>query len=115
MVPTDLETRAVSRKNGKENMKDYIGKEIVMGIRPENMHDEEMFLSTATDGIIDCNVDVTEMMGAETYLYLNCEGFYFTARVAARSMARPGDVIKVGIDLNRIHLFDKETEKTICN
>ena len=96
-------------------VKEYIGKEVILGIRPENLHDEEMFLSTASAGVIKANIDVTEMMGAETFLYFNCEGNNLTARVAPRSQARPGDVIDIAIDLNRIHLFDKDTEKTICN
>ena len=96
-------------------VKEYIGKEVMLGIRPENLHDEEMFLSTANAGVIKANIDVTEMMGAETFLYFNCEGNNLTARVAPRSQARPGDVIDIAIDLNRIHLFDKDTEKTICN
>ena len=74
-----------------------------------------MFLSTAKTGIIETTVDVTELMGAETYLYLNCEGINLTARVSPRSTARPQDVIKCAIDANRIHLFDKDTEKTIVN
>ena len=96
-------------------VKEYVGKDIMLGIRPENLHDEEMFLSTAAAGVIKANIDVTEMMGAETFLYFNCEGNNLTARVAPRSQARPGDVIDIAIDLNRIHLFDKDTEKTLCN
>ena len=94
---------------------EYVDKEIIMGIRPENIHDEEMFLSAATTGIVDATVDITEMMGAETYLYLTVEGISLTARVSPRSTARPQDVIKVAIDTNKLHLFDKETEKTIVN
>jgi multiple sugar transport system ATP-binding protein len=98
-----------------DELKNYVGKEIVLGIRPENIHDEEMFLSNATTGIINCDVEITEMMGAETYLYLLCEGIPLTARVSPRSTAKPQDTIKVAIDPNRIHIFDKETEKTIVN
>lgn len=98
-----------------ESVKDKIGKEVVMGIRPENIHDDEMFISTVSTGIVDCNVDVTELMGAETYLYLTCEGISLTARVDPRTPTRAGDVIKVALDVNRIHLFDKETEAVICN
>ena len=94
-------------------MKDYVDKEVVLGIRPENIHDEEMFLSAAKTGIIEATVEITEMMGAETYLYVTCEGTPLTARVSPRSSARPQDVIKLGIDPNRIHIFDKETEKSI--
>ena len=74
-----------------------------------------MYLSNATTGIIEANVEITEMMGAETYLYLECEGIPLTARVSPRSTARSGDRIRVALDPNRIHLFDKETEKTIVN
>jgi multiple sugar transport system ATP-binding protein len=55
------------------------------------------------------------MMGAETYLYLTCEGNSLTARVSPRTTAKPGDDIKVAIDPNRIHIFDKETERAIVN
>ncbi len=94
---------------------DLVDKEIIMGVRPENIHDEEMFLSAAKTGIIDADVEITEMMGAETYLYLTCEGINLTARVDPRSTARPQDTIKVAIDPNKIHIFDKETEKTVVN
>ncbi len=96
-------------------LENYVDKEIVMGVRPENIHDEEMFLSAAKTGVIDANVEITEMMGAETFLYLNCEGIPLTARVDPRSTARPQDTIKVAIDPNKVHIFDKETEKTIVN
>ena len=93
----------------------YVDKDIVLGIRPENVHDEPMYVNSATTGLINCNVEITEMMGAETYLYLLCEGISLTARVSPRSTARPGDEIQVALDPNKIHLFDKETEKTIVN
>lgn len=98
-----------------EELANYVGKEIILGVRPESIHDEEMYISNATTGVIDTTVEITEMMGAETYLYLLCEGIPLTARVSPRSTARPQDEIKVAIDPNRIHIFDKETEKTIVN
>ena len=96
-------------------LSNYVDKEIIMGIRPENIHDEEMFISSAKTGIIDADVEITEMMGAEVYLYLTCQGIPLTARVDPRSTARPQDTIKVAIDPNKVHIFDKETEKTIVN
>lgn len=97
------------------DLEKYVDREVTLGIRPESVHDEEMYLSNATTGIIDCNVEITEMMGAETFLYLECQGIPLTARVSPRSTARPQDQIKVALDPNRIHLFDKETERTIVN
>ena len=102
-----------SKKN--EALANYVGKEVVLGVRPEDLRDDEMYISAATTGLIDCNVEVTELMGAETYLYVNCAGVNMTARVSPRSTARPGDVIKMAINVNNIHLFDKETEKVILN
>ena len=102
-------------KANTPGIKGFVGRDVILGIRPEDLHDEQMFLSSASTGIIDAKVEVTEMMGAETYLYLTCAGVSMTARVDPRSTAKNGDDIKVGIDVNKIHLFDKETEKTICN
>ena len=93
----------------------YVDKEVVLGIRPENLHDEDAFISASPDSCIDMLVEVAEFMGSERYLYLDFEGKKFTARVNPRSTAAPQQVIKVAIDLNKIHLFDKETEKTILN
>ncbi|MBQ9920288.1 MAG: TOBE domain-containing protein, partial [Clostridia bacterium] len=56
-----------------------------------------------------------ELMGAETYLYMNCEGQSINARVDPSNTARPGDTIKITLEPTRIHLFDKDTEVTICN
>ena len=104
-----------AEKNAKDCLVPYIDKEVIMGIRPEHMHDEEMYISMMPDGIIKAHVDVTELMGAETYLYITCEGFGFTARVSPSTTAQSGDEIDITIDPTKIHLFDKETEKTICN
>ncbi len=96
-------------------LSNLVDQEIVLGIRPECIHDEDMFLSNAKTGVIDCMVEVTEIMGAETFLYLNCEGIPLTARVSPRSTARPQQEYTVAIDPNRIHIFDKETERTLIN
>ncbi len=93
----------------------YLGKEVVMGIRPEHVHDEENYLAKYSDDIVEADVDVTEAMGAETYLYLFVEGVNVTARVHPTTKAKPGDTIKVAIEADKIHLFDKDTELTISN
>jgi len=102
-------------KADAEVLEPLVDQEIVMGIRPECLHDEADILAEATTGVIEAEVEVTEMMGAETYLYINCEGISLTARVSPRSTARPQDHIKIAIDPNRMHLFDKETEKSLIN
>ena len=96
-------------------LKDYIGKEVVAGIRPENIHDDEASLELYKDAVIETNVEVSELMGSEIHLYLASGEQNFTARVSSRSTARPGDVVKIALDTSRIHLFDKDTERYILH
>jgi len=93
----------------------YVGKTVKMGIRPEDLKDEEMFISQAQEATIKCEVEVTELLGAEVYLYLTCAGQPLTARVNPRSTAKTGDLITMALDSQRIHVFDKETEQVITN
>ena len=104
-----------AEKNANDALVPYVDKDVIIGIRPEHVHNEPNYLETMPEGIVEANVEVTELMGAETYLYMNSEGHSINARVSPANTARPGDTIKITIDPSRIHLFDKETEKTICN
>ncbi|MBQ3053778.1 MAG: sn-glycerol-3-phosphate ABC transporter ATP-binding protein UgpC [Clostridia bacterium] len=92
---------------------DIEGKELIFGIRPENVHDEDIYLSTLTDSKVEVDVDITEAMGAETQLYIVLEGNNFIAKVNPRSTAKAGDRITVALDLEKMHLFDKETTLAI--
>lgn len=91
-----------------ESCKDHFDKPVIMGIRPENVHDEEAYLSSMQDSIVEASVEVTEAMGAETYLYLNTAGVDYTARVNPRSTAKAGGTVKVAFEHQQIHIFDKE-------
>ena len=103
--------------NGKvtPELEGYIGKEVIVGIRPEDIHDDEAFISSRPEAVCNAYVEVTEMMGAETYLYLELAGEQFTARVNQRSTAKIGDTIKVAFETNKIHIFDKDTEMAIVH
>lgn len=94
---------------------EYIGKEVVMGIRPENLHDEAVYLESMSDSVVTARVEVVEMLGSETLLYVLVDDVDFIARVNPRTKAKVGDIIKIAFDANKVHLFDKETEKTIMN
>ena len=102
-------------ENKTANLKEYIGKEVIMGIRPEHVHNEPELIEANPDSIVEAKVEVTELMGAETYLYMDCEGQDINARVAPSSTAKPGDKIKIAISAENIHIFDKDTELTITN
>ncbi|SHI29118.1 multiple sugar transport system ATP-binding protein [Butyrivibrio fibrisolvens DSM 3071] len=92
----------------------YNGKKVTFGIRPEDVDDSEMFVNTSK-AVFESTINVYELLGAEVYLYFDLEGFPITARVDSRTTARPGDKVKFGFDVEKIHVFDKETEKTITN
>jgi len=93
----------------------YNGKEVVIGMRPEHLHDEQMYIDSMPNAVVDAAVEVVELMGPEALVYCVIEGTNMIARVKPRTKARPGDVIKIAIDTNRLHIFDKETENILFN
>jgi len=105
---TDAKARAVIEGG-------YEGKAVMMGVRPEDLHDEEMIISSSPDSVIETDVDVTELLGAEVLLYVQCAGQPMTASVNPRTTAKANDRIKMAVDVNKVHVFDKETEQAITN
>ncbi len=94
-----------------------VGKEVVMGIRPEDIDDSAEALQKFPNATIKVNVEVTEQMGSETYLYLTTAGKNgnIIARVDPRTPSRRGDQIQVAFDVEHLHFFDKDTEVTLLN
>jgi len=94
----------------------YVGKEVILGIRPEDIKDEQVFIETSKDSSFDATVRVYELLGAEVFLYFTiADTVDITARVNPRTTARPGDTIQIALDLSKIHIFDKETEQIISH
>ena len=93
----------------------YVGKTLKVGIRPEDIKDDEEFLEKHSTSHLNAEVEVSELMGAEIYLYLTYQGQNLMARVAPTSKSRRGDKIVVAMDTHKIHLFDPESEKTLLN
>ena len=87
----------------------YEGKEICMGIRPEDIHLSESGGAAA----VSAHVDLAEMMGNEIYLYLTAFSQQIIARVPARSQAKTGSDLAVCVDAAHMHLFDLETQRRI--
>ena len=95
--------------------KGYVGKKVVLGIRPEDIHDSQMFLETSPSKPMNSVVKVYELLGAEVFLYFDVDGTQVTARVDPRTTAKTGDPIRFAFDMEKAHFFDKETELTITN
>jgi len=95
------------------NDRGYNGKEVVFGIRPEDIHTEEAFLETWPDAKVEAEVVVSELLGATSQLYSRVDGTEFVATVDARDFHSPGDKVEMGFDINKAHFFDKETTDAI--
>ena len=93
----------------------YAGKTVVMGIRPEDVHDDAAFVAAHPDTKIEATIRVYELLGAEVFLYFDLENFPMTARVNPTTTARTGSNVTFALDADKIHVFDKETELTITN
>ena len=93
----------------------YVGKTVTLGIRPEHLHDDEEFLAAHPKQVIEADIRVYEMLGAETLLYFDLGDAGWVARVNPKTKARSGSHVKFALDEARIHVFDKDTEKTITN
>jgi len=94
----------------------YVDKEVIIGIRPEDLHDEELFINNYPEAVIEATVRVYELLGAEVFLYFTIDdSLDITARVNPRTTARPDDVVKIAFDMSKVHVFDKDTEQVITN
>ena len=93
----------------------YVGKTVTMGIRPEDIHDEEMFIDAHKNTVFESTIRVYELLGAEVFLYFDYAGVQLTARVNPRTTARTGDNVTFAFDMEKSHFFDKDTELTITN
>lgn len=93
--------------------KGYENKELIFGIRPEDVHTEPAFLETFPDAVVEATVVVSELLGAESQLYNKVGKTEFISKVDARDFVKPGSVLKMGFDLNKAHFFDSETELSV--
>ena len=94
----------ILKKNG------IIDKNVILGIRPEDIHDENLVKDTYKDSRVTLKVDVAELLGAETNIYATLGGTDMVAKVDARADIHIGDKLEVAFDMNKVHFFDPETE-----
>ena len=91
----------------------HLGEEVIFGIRPEDTHDPEYAPPGIKQALVEARVDVTELMGNEVIVYLVTEHTQFLGRFDPRTSARVGNTIHVALDMDRMHIFDKQTEAAI--
>ena len=86
----------------------YDGKTVVLGIRPEDVHDSQAFISNSPDSIIESEIKVYELLGAEVFLYFDVEGTQMTARVNPRTTLRTGDKAVFALDMEKFTYLTKK-------
>jgi len=96
-----------------KNLEPYMGKNVVIGIRPEDIHDVQFVPPNIPAARISAKVDVTELMGNEILLYLLAGKNIFVARVDPRSQLRVGNQAEVALNMEKLHVFDAATEQAI--
>lgn len=108
-----FQTRLPRGTISEESLMTYVGKQVLMGLRPEDFITLDSHRYKEGDGHLRALVDVAEQMGSETYLYITVNGERMIARVSSRIDAQVGDQVELAVDSGKIHLFDRETEQRI--
>lgn len=93
--------------------KDYLNRQIVLGTRPEDLHDEQDELEKFKDSKAKFLVDVAELLGAETNIHIAVGGTNIIAKVNARSDIHIGDTIELAFNMSKCHFFDVDNEQRI--
>src|SRR5262245_34776922 len=97
-----------------EQLSGYVGKPIYFGIRPEDIHDAH-FVPRGVDEAakVTTNVTVTEPLGSEVFAFLENGGKEMVGKFDPRTNARVGQAIEIVLDMDKMHVFDRETEKSL--
>ncbi|MFA6349644.1 MAG: sn-glycerol-3-phosphate ABC transporter ATP-binding protein UgpC [Candidatus Omnitrophota bacterium] len=96
-----------------EKIKPYLGKDVIFGIRSEDIYDKLFVSQAPAENIVRVTCEVAEPMGSEVYLYLNTGRHTFIARVGAHDRPKINQDMDVVFDMSKVHFFDKDTEETI--
>ncbi len=100
-------------ENRRAALKQYIGKSVIFGLRPEDIHDPNFAPPQIISQTVEAEVDITELMGNEIFLFLKSGDNEYVARVDPRTSYKMGDKVTMAFNMNNMHVFDKETEQVI--
>ena len=109
-----------------KNINEYLdtGKAVTLGVRPEDIHQDQLFISNSPETVVNARIEVIEKLGAETQIYceLDFEGkessvidnsTQMIAKISSRAIVALNDIVQLAFDANHIHLFDGETEASL--
>jgi len=93
----------------------HIGKSVILGVRPEDFHLESEHASIVSSCLIDARVELSEQMGSGVYLYVMCGSTQLIATLPTQGAARHGENVRLGINCDKLYIFDKDSEEIIVN
>ena len=109
-----------------KNIEEYLdtGKKVTLGVRPEDIHQDQSFIANSPDTVVKARIEVIEKLGAETQIYCELDheakessvvdnSTQMIAKISSRAVVALKDVIELAFDAKHIHLFDGETEATL--
>ena len=109
-----------------KNINEYLdtGKAVTLGVRPEDIHQDELFISNSPDTVVNARIEVIEKLGAETQIYCELDfeekeasiidnSTQMIAKISSRAIVALNDIVKLAFDANHIHMFDGETEASL--
>jgi multiple sugar transport system ATP-binding protein len=91
----------------------YAGRAIVLGVRPEDLHDSKMVSPGINTGLLEAQVELIEMLGSEALVHFTIGDQPLAARLDPRTQARTGERFQIAVNLDSAHFFDKATEVAI--
>ena len=105
--------RIPEEKLAEAREKGYENREIIFGIRPEDISDKKAVIEAYPNSVVDVTVELSELLGAETNIYTSVDGDAIIASVGARDDLAPGQPLKLAFNMHHCHLFDADTEEII--
>lgn len=99
--------------NYSGSLKNYLNKEIVLGIRPEDIYDSTSVSSKPGFIKIKASLEVVEPMGNEIFLYFLVDNEQFVARIPSTGKHEPKKEVDLLLNTNKLHFFDSQTELAV--
>jgi multiple sugar transport system ATP-binding protein len=91
----------------------HVGKDVIVGIRPEDTHDAEFVPPGISKSLVEARVDVSELLGREVNVHLKSDNVHFVGIFDPRTRAKVGNTVAVAFNMDNMHIFDKQTELAI--
>ncbi len=109
-----------------KNLEDYANtdREVTLGVRPEDIHEDERFIATSPETVVKAKIDVIEKLGAEMQIYCDLDymsekttivdaAAQMVAKISSRASVKLDEIVDLAFDARHIHLFDGYTEATM--